>query len=86
MNRTARKRRPARVSRRGPKNALKVETLRLHLDWPLGARLKVPKSWAADAGCRRKALIPAGLTFGAKPALALALLHRARRARVAPWQ
>ena len=41
MNRTARKRRPARVSRRGPKNALKVETLRLHLDWPLGARLEL---------------------------------------------
>lgn len=49
-------------------------------DWPLGARLYLPKAWAADAKRRERARVPDDLVFRTKGEIALGLIDEVREA------
>jgi SRSO17 transposase len=49
-------------------------------DWPVAARLYLPKGWAADAERRKRARVPKDVAFRTKGEIALALIDEARQA------
>jgi SRSO17 transposase len=49
-------------------------------DWPVAARLYLPKGWAADAERRKRARVPNDVAFRTKGEIALALIDEARQA------
>jgi len=53
-----------------------------HASLPIAYRLYLPKSWADDRARRKKAHVPAALTFKTKPQIALEQLRAARQAGV----
>jgi len=53
-------------------------------DWPLTARLYLPKAWANDAERREKAHVPEAVSFQTKGVIGLDLLDRGREAGVEP--
>ena len=53
--------------------------------WPVNGRLYLPQTWTQDSERRRRAGIPAAMTFETKPEIALALTDEAREAGV-PFQ
>ena len=53
--------------------------------WPVNGRLYLPQTWTQDSERRRRAGIPAAMTFETKPEMALALTDEAREAGV-PFQ
>lgn len=53
--------------------------------WPVNGRLYLPQTWTQDSERRRRAGIPAAMTFKTKPEIALALTDEAREAGV-PFQ
>src|SRR6266852_6594430 len=55
-----------------------------HASLPVAYRLYLPRDWAADSGRRRKAGVPAAITFKTKPQIALEQIRAALQAGVAP--
>jgi SRSO17 transposase len=55
-----------------------------HASLPVGYRLYLPKDWAEDAARRKKAGVPADVTFKTKTAIALEQVQAAHAAAIAP--
>ena len=51
-------------------------------DWPVTARLYLPKSWTEDSARRKRAQVPESISFQTKGEIALELVDRARTAQV----
>lgn len=53
-------------------------------DWPINARLYLPRAWAEDRERRKRARVPEGVEFQTKGEIGLALLDQARCAGLEP--